>query len=498
MRPPHPPSAPSPPAKNRGGRRALDEKVWQEVQADRESPKHYKTLTLFGGGFAACLLLFASIAIAQPVRLTPADPVADRLVAEALRSAPEVAEARAAIEAAQRRIEPARTLPDPSASFVYQNDGRSLSLGKAEGTFIGLMLSQPLPWPGKLTLAGKAIASEAREIEAGTLNRRGLTIEARIRNAWYDLVLARALDRLIEERRTTAQQIESTARDRYVAGLAVQQDVLRAQIELARIDELKATQRAVIAGRLAEINGLLGRPQDAALDAPDELPPVVPIPAAADVVSSALARSPEAAAARQGIETGRLRVALAKKNFLPDFVVSGGSMYRGNFAMGPMWQIGVGVSLPVWANKRQQNQLAEMQARVAGQTSETDVIQRDLEQRTRERLAQLEAANEVAMLYRDKIAPLDQLSYESALSSYQNGKVPFITVFDAVNALFSDRASYLGRLAEAAKWRVAIDEASLQTTPMGSVPSMPSGGGTAAPGMSAQSPAPASSKTSMR
>ncbi len=414
--------------------------------------------------FAAVLLLFtSSVVVAQTVRLAPADPVADRLVAEGLRSAPEVVEARAAVEATQRRVEPARTLPDPSASFVYQNDGCSLSLGKAEGSFIGLMLSQPLPWPGKLALAGNAIASEAREIEVGTLNRTGLTIEARIRNAWYDLLLARALDRLIEERRNTAQQIESTARNRYVAGLAVQQDVLRAQIELARIDELKATQRAVIAGRLAEINGLLGRPQDAALDAPDELPTVAPIPAAAAVVSSAIARSPEAASARQGIETGRLRVELAKKNFLPDFVVSGGSMHRGNFAMGPMWQVGIGVSLPVWANKRQQNQLAEMQARVAGQTSETDVIRRDLEQRTRERLAQLEAANDVALLYRDKIVPLDQLSYESALTSYQNGKVPFITVFDAVNALYSDRAGYLGRLAEAAKWRVAIDEASLKS-----------------------------------
>ena len=99
------------------------------------------------------------------------------------------------------------------------------------------MLSQPLSWPGKLALAGKTSASEASEIQAGMLSRAALAVEARIRNAWYDVVLARALDRLIEERRATAKQIESTARDRYVAGLAVQQDVLRAQIELTRIDE---------------------------------------------------------------------------------------------------------------------------------------------------------------------------------------------------------------------------------------------------------------------
>jgi cobalt-zinc-cadmium efflux system outer membrane protein len=453
---------------------------------------------------ASSLLFAAGSAMAEEssARATLPDPALDTLVRTAIGNTPELAAARAALQAARRRVEPARTLGDPSLSTTYQNDGRSLSLGKAEGSFIGLMLSQPFPWPGKLALAGQAAASEAREIESGTLGRAGLMIEGRVRKAWYDLILARALDRLVEERRDTARQIEATTRDRYAAGLAVQQDVLRAQVELARIEELKATQRAVIASRLAELNRLLGHPQDAAVATPADLPQIAGLPPPANWIASALDRSPEAAGARQGIETGRLRVQMAKKNFLPDFVASGGSMYRGNWVMGPMWQVGVGVSLPVWANKRQQNQLAEAQARVAEQTAQTDVIGLELELRTRERIAQLQAANEVATLYRDKIVLLDQLSYESALASYQAGKVPFITVFDAVNVLYSDRASYLGRLAEAAKWRVAIDEAALEPTAMGGAPSMPSGGGGAtAAGMSAKasaSPSSTAATTSMR
>jgi cobalt-zinc-cadmium efflux system outer membrane protein len=423
---------------------------------------------------APILILLCGVASAQQMRLAPLDAAADALVAEALRKTPEIAAARAVVEAAQRRIEPARTLPDPSASINYQNDGRSISLGNAEGSFAGLMLSQPLPWPGKLSLAGRAAESEAREVEAGTLGRTGLTIEARVRNAWYDLALARAIDRLIEERRETARQIEATTRDRYTAGLAVQQDVLRAQVELARIDESKAAQRAVIVTRLAELNRLVGRQQDAPLETPADLPAIAPIPPTLNVIGTAQSRSPEATAARQGIETGRLRVQIAKKNFLPDFVVSGGSMYRGSFEMGPMWQAGVGVSLPVWVNRRQQNQLAEAEARVDEQTAQTDVIGRELELRTRERIAQLETANDVVTLYSEKIVPLDQLSYESALASYQAGKVPFVTILDAVNALYADRANYLGRLAEAAKWRVAIDEASLQQSAMNAAPSMPS------------------------
>jgi cobalt-zinc-cadmium efflux system outer membrane protein len=394
------------------------------------------------------------IVFALLFRATPPDPALDALVAAAIGKTPELAAARAAVEAAKRRIEPAGTLADPMLSTTYQNDGRAFSLGNAEGSFVGLMVSQPLPWPGKLALAGRAAASEAAEVESGMLGRAALDVEARVRNAWYDLALARELDRLIEERRETARQIEETTRGRYAAGLAVQQDVLRAQVELARIDELKATQRAAIATRVAELSRLTG---DAAFEA--TLPEVAPLPPAADVIADALRRSPEAAAARQSIESGRLRVDIAKKNFLPDFVVSGGSMYRGHFEMGPMWQVGVGISLPLWIEKRQQNQLAEARARVDGQTAQADVVARELELRTRQRIAQLDAANDVAALYREKVVPLDQLSLESALASYRAGKVPFVTVLDAVNALYADRASYLERLAEAAKWRVAIDEA---------------------------------------
>lgn len=409
-------------------------------------------------------LMATTISAQSTTRATLTDPALDALVAEALANAPETASARATVDAARRRIVPAATLPDPFLSATYQNDGRSISLGDAEGSFIGLMASQPLPWPGKLSLAGRVAESEARELESGLAGRANLTIEARVRNAWYDLVLARVIDRIFDERRDSATQIESSVRERYAAGLAVQQDVLRAQIELVRIDELKAAQAATIVVRTAELNRLLGRPQDANVETPSELPADDVIPAVDALIASASARSPELAASRQAIETGRMRIDAAKKNFLPDFVVNGGSMDRAGFEMGPMWQVGVGVSLPLWIERRQKNQLAEAQSQVNARTADAEVVSRELELRTRERVAQLDAALRVAKLYRDHILPLDALSLESALASYQAGKVPFLTVLEALNAVFNDRVLYAGRLAESAKWRIAIDEAGLGET----------------------------------
>lgn len=452
---------------------------------------------------AACVLFAAVTATAQELnpsatRAALRDGQLEALVDEALAKAPEMASAQASIEAAQRRIEPARTLADPFLSTSYQNDGRAISFGEAEGSFLGLMASQAIPWPGKLRLAGNIAESQARELERGTLSRTSLTLESRVRNAWYDLVLARSIDSIIDDRRGAASQIEESVRERYAVGLAVQQDVLRAQVELARLDELKATQAATITSRLAELNRLVGAPQDRPLVTPDRLPTEAAVPPLADLIAAAAARSPEAAATQQSIETGKLTVDLARRNFLPDFTVNAGSMYRGSFEMGPMWQVGVGINIPLWIERRQQNQLAEAQALVRGRTADNDTVLRELELRTRERVAQLEAALRIATLYREKVLPLDDVSLESALASYQAGKLPFISVLDALNTLYSDRAIYASRLAESAKWRVAIDEASLQPTSMSSGPSMgSSSSGMQSGGAATAAPSSGSSNSSM-
>ncbi|HVT45269.1 MAG TPA: TolC family protein [Thermoanaerobaculia bacterium] len=399
---------------------------------------------------------------AAAVRASLPDQKLDALVAEAIARAPEMVSARSSFEAAQFRITPSETLPDPFVSASYQNDGRSLSLGDREGSFIGIMASQTFPWPGKLGLAGDMARSEAEEIESQLVGRSALSIEARVRNAWYDLVLARAIDRILDDRFVAAGQIEASVRERYAVGLAVQQDVLRAQIELARLEEQRIAQSATIVSRIAELNRLVSAPQDRAVETAAALPEDTAVAPLQELLSAAAARSPELAASGHAIETGRLRVDLAKKDFLPDLVVSAGSMDRGSFEMGPMWQVGIGVTLPLWIERRQQNRLGEAQAIVIGRTADRDALARELELRTRERAAQLDASLRIAALYRDTILPLDEVSLESALASYQAGRVPFITVLDALNTLYSDRAIYAGRLTESAKWRVAIDEASLQ------------------------------------
>ena len=393
-------------------------------------------------------------------RATSPDPVLDELVAEALRQNPDVARALSSVEAAQLRIEPSKTLPDPSIAFNYQNDGKALSLGERDMTYLEAMYSQPLPWPGKLRLAGEEARTRAEEVRERAVGRTRRSIEARVRRAYYDYLLAREQLELIEDRGRSWRDLAEIARDRYAAGLGVQQDVLRTQVEVVRLDEARAQQRAELASRRAELNRVVGRPQDAEIRTPARLalhPELPDLPATLRAIRDI---SPELAASSRAIEAARLRADLAKKNLLPDFVASGGPMYRGG--LDPMWQVGIAVSLPVFSSSRQRPLLASAQADVRAEQANLSSEALELELKTRERFESLAAALKIARVYDEGVLPIDRLSLESAIASYRTGKVPFVTVLEALNTLYSDRSVYLARVAEAEKWRVAIDEAGLQ------------------------------------
>ncbi len=416
-------------------------------------------------------------ASSRPAQAAIPDRILEALVSEALQKNGDVAASVATAEAAGFRIVPTRTLPDPFLSFNYQNDGWAFSLGERDMTFLGAMFSQPLPWPGKLRIAGDEAALRAEEVQVGTVGRARLSVEARVRRAYYEYLLARELLALIEDRDRSWRQIADVARERYAVGLGVQQDVLRAQVEVLRLDEARADEGALVANRRAELDRLLGRPQDSPVETDQRLefrPAIPPLPALLEAVRD---RSPELAAFESGIEAQRSRVLLTKKSFLPDFVASGGPMYRGG--LDPMWQVGLGVTLPIHVGARQKPLLAAAEADLRSEQSRRSSVNLELELQTRERLQNLEAALRVARLYEEGVLPVDQLSLDAAIASYRTGKVPFVTVLEALNTLYADRAIYLTRISDSEKWRVAIDEADLGANPMSAgAPAVPPPAGT--------------------
>lgn len=401
----------------------------------------------------------------------PQDPTLEALVEEALTRNPDLQVARQAALAARQRPAQASSLADPVLAVTFTNDGWGPSLGTMPDSNLAVMASQDLPFPGKRRLRAGIAAFEADLVDQ-QLERARLSVAAAVRRSYYGLLLSRALLGLVREQGELWRHIEGIARARYAVGQGTQQDVLRTQVELTRVGQAVVERETEMVVRVAEINRLLGRPADTPL-APDAA--LVRVPAA-DELTVQFERSrrisPELVAARLAVERARLALQLAHKDYKPDFVVQGGYMNRGG--LDPMWQAGVGINLPI-RRQRRASAVAEAEALVGAAEARVSSVELQLRLRTQERLAQLEAARKTSELYAGGIVPQGEMSVEAARASYQSGRVPFITVLEALSSLYSDRSTLLRLLESQARLRVSLDEASLEagsdSVAMGASPS---------------------------
>jgi outer membrane protein TolC len=144
-----------------------------------------------------------------------------------------------------------------------------------------------------------------------------------------------------------------------------------------------------------------------------------------------------------------------------------------------MWQASVGLNLPL---RRTRRAAAVAEAEAAARAAEARVqsVELVLTQRTRERVAELDAARRTAALYAGGIVRQGESSVEAAQASYQTGRVPFVTVLEALNSLYADRGRLLDLREAQARLRVDLDEASLER-----------GGAAMAPGAPAAAAQPA-------
>jgi cobalt-zinc-cadmium efflux system outer membrane protein len=421
-------------------------------------------MALGGGGAAAQ----EPEAPASAKAAASADPLLDALVSEALEKNPDLLALGEALAASRTRPAQAKALADPMFSVLYTNDGRSPSLGERDMTTLAFMGSQTLPWPGKRSLREKVAARDS-VAPAERLERQRRSIAAGVRRAFWGLVLSEDSLGVLRQQEAIAKEAEAVARARYAVGQGAQQDMLRAQLEITRFEQLRTEQEAEIEARLAELSRLVGRDvgREAVQGARLALRPEPRDLAALQV--EAEASLPELRAGAAGVEREQLATDLAQREFKPDFSVQAGYMNRGGLE--PMWVAGVGVTLPLYRGRRHAA-VAEAEAGRRVAALQLEAVRAQIRFRTRERVAQLRAAERMATLYADGLLPQARLSYEASIASYQAGKVPFLTVLEALSTLYRDRIDHLRLLAAHERIKASIAEASLEATS-----EMPSGGG---------------------
>lgn len=392
-------------------------------------------------GFLIVLSVSLPAAAQPPARMALAD-----LVAEALEKNPEIAAAQRRYDAARQRPAQERSRPDPMISAGYSSSGRpwpGAGLGTEPTANIGFMVSQEVPYPGKLGLRASMAARDAdAEVEQVAIVKR--SVAARVSQAYYRLAYTYAMGGVLDRDHDLLETLLKVSENRYSVGHAAQQDVIKAQMQLSIHDLLFARVEQERATREGELNALLARPVGAPVGRPADLE-LTPFALTLDsLVIAANTHAPMLRREQIMIDRSQLAVDAARKDYKPDFTVSGGYYNMGS--MPPMYEFRFDVQIPL-QRARRAAAVAERLSGVQQARSSYDSARLDLQNRIQNDYQMAATSARLARLYHDTVVPQARLALESSMTSYQTGGVDFLSVVTNFSAVLEYEMRYFDELA---------------------------------------------------
>jgi outer membrane protein, heavy metal efflux system len=380
----------------------------------------------------------------------------EQLIDEALKNNPEILAARERWRAAQARPSQVRTLPDPEISFSQRNIGSDYTtLGKEDMSQAGGSFVQKIPFPGKLALRGEVAEKEA-EREEYALEAIRYNVRSRLKIAYYDLFFVYESIDTIEKDRDILEKFEKTAEARYAVGKGIQQDVLRAQVEITRLIDRFNVLSLKKESLDAIINALLNRPPAAPLGRPAEFTLSKLLYLLEELNQLALQRAPQLKERKRLIEQNQTSVTLAKKEYYPDFTISGGFFSRGDFR--DMWEVMVGISIPLYFRTKQDYGVKEAISSLDAAEQSHQATKQAILARIKEFHVSASTAQKQMELYWTGIIPQASLALESSIAAYEVGKVDFLTLLDNLISLLNDELRYYEEMVNFEKAVAQLEE----------------------------------------
>ena len=407
------------------------------------------------------LALAALLACALPAAAQATLPGADLsgLLALARERNPDVASMRSEAQAAAERVTPAGAFPDPRFRVELMDITRmgeqSPSLWPSNVGGTKYTLTQELPWFGKRDLK-RDIASLDAQGAQGKAQSAWSEVAAKIKVTQAQRQALQANRTVVVEILALMVQLEKIAQARYAGGLAAQQDVIRAQVEQTNMRSELLNIDSELRQANARLNALLARPPSAPLAEPAGGRPW-PAPAQLDYRSletRVREHNPQLFADTARVKSAQKGVDLALLNRIPDFTVGiQPTQYQNSFKE---WTVMLEVNIPLQQETRRAQE-RESQAMLDAARARQEATAQQLLSELAEQLAALEAAGHVEALVRDSLLPKAELTFQSALASYEVTKVDFATLLDAQRQIRQARQSLI-RAQQEAQIRLAAIE----------------------------------------
>jgi cobalt-zinc-cadmium efflux system outer membrane protein len=349
------------------------------------------------------------------------------VVAAARAANPMLRAARLEAAAAADRVSQAGALPDPELQLGLMNRPVA-GFGTSEPmTMNAIQLTQMIPWPGKLGY-GRERSRRLADAQRLDADEAELGMVARAKGVYFQLAyMDRALG-VMDQTRALLRSFLEVSSAMYGVGTGLQQDVLRAQVAVARMTEDITVMEQDRVAMAARLNALLGRDATAPVGALELPAGEDSLPAVDSLMSLAASRRPALAAARSRVAAAGAGYRQARRELFPNLML--GVSYGQRPRFDDMVSLMVGISIPVWAGSRQLPMRRELLAMQSMQEAEERNLYNETFAQLAELRAEAERARNLSRLYATAILPQARASVESALSAYRVGRVDYMTLVD--------------------------------------------------------------------
>ncbi|HUT23580.1 MAG TPA: TolC family protein [Sumerlaeia bacterium] len=344
-------------------------------------------------------------------------------------------------KATLEKVEPARTLPDPLLTYGYFIEQVETRVGPQRQK-IGVM--QMFPWLGKLDLRGRMALEEANAAQQQYEAAKRALIH-KIKTAYCEYWYLDQAIRVTQENVELLAYLENVALTRYAAGAGEYGSVIKAQVEMGKLDDRLASLRDLERPVLAQLNASLNRPPDAPMPGARALPEEEFEISRERLLEDLRKSNPSLKALDFMASKEELAIELARKNFFPDvslgvdYIDTHGSRPNGmmpnppDSGKDPVVAM-ISINLPVWHRKyRAIRREAEARRRAAAEEREN--LENELTSELEMALYELRDAERKIALYRDTLAPKAEQSLNVAQQAFAVDKVDFLDLIDAQRML---------------------------------------------------------------
>jgi cobalt-zinc-cadmium efflux system outer membrane protein len=367
----------------------------------------------------------------------------DEIVKEALEKNPLLRAAYQEWQAVLERVPQAKSLPDPMVSYSRFGSSIETRLGPQRNK---ISLSQSIPFFGKLSLKGK-IAERGASVLKEQYNRARAEVILEVKISYYTLYWLDNVIQISQEEKEVLKRLARIAQKKYETGQANQQDVLKAQLEMSKVEDKILGLNQARKAAASELNALLDRSPDSPVGMAKE-PEIYPFGEDVETLYQLAEKErPEMRKARRIIEMNEESLKLAKKNYYPDFKIMFDYVDIGGGTTGQIedgrdsWMGSVGINIPIWRGKLH---AAEAEAALHLKASQEKYAEVKNETLSRVRTLHFEAetAKDQISLYKYSLLPQAEQAFKASEVSYLAGKVDFLNLLDSERMVLMVKTGY--------------------------------------------------------